>query len=132
MHIVDPNFKNFDALQKKKVTNEELERLVQKELREQDPVAVTPLPAPKGWEQTDSILIKCPGYWWLHSKVDHRWRAEGKSEEVGGTGMCPEAKKAFFELRDRLGKPPWDFIYRFEPRDLKKFKLASDPVKKRG
>ena len=127
MHILDPNFKDFDKFEKSKVTNEQLEVLVQKELREQDPAKITPLPAPKGWEQTDSVLIKCPGYWWLHSKVDKRWRAEGKSDEVGGTQMCPEAKRAFFELRHKFGATPWDFIYRFEPRDLKKFKLANDP-----
>jgi hypothetical protein len=126
VHILDPNFKRFDHDQQKKVTNEQLEAEVQRQLSETDSTKVTPLPAPKGWEQTDSIMIKAPGYWWLHSKVDRRWRAEG-SGEVGGTDMCKEAKKAFFELKHRYGNPPWDMVYKFEPRDLKKFKLASDP-----
>ncbi|VVB50712.1 Uncharacterised protein [uncultured archaeon] len=124
MYISDGNYKHFERLQKKKVSNEQLEKLVQRELQKQDPNEITPLPAPEGWEQTDSLLIECPGYWWLHSKVDKRWRAEGKSEAVGGLGMCAEAKQAFRKLQASFGIPPWDFIYRFEPRDLKKFKLA--------
>jgi len=134
VHILDPNNKNFDLREKKKVSNEELEKLVQKQLLIQDPTEMTPLPAPKGWEQTDSILVLCPGYWWLHSKVDKRWRAEGKSEEVGGVYMCQEARAAFFELKHKFGIKPWDLVYRFEPRNLKKFKLAprpEDPLKRK-
>jgi hypothetical protein len=41
--------------------------------------------------------------------------------------MCLEAKKAFFELKSKFGNPPWDFCYVHEPRNLKKFKLATDP-----
>lgn len=127
MFINTGSFKDFDALQKRKVSLEDLEKLVQKEIVKPDAKEVTPLPEPRDWRLTDSILIKCPGYWWLHSKVDRRWRTEGKSEEVGGTEMCPEAKRSFFQLREKFGRPPWDLVYRFEPRDLKKFKLANDP-----
>ncbi len=90
---------------------------------------VTPLPEPPNWRQTDSVMVVAPGYWWLHSKVDRRWIAEGKSDEVGGITMCREAKIKFWDMKKRFGKVPWDFIYRFEPRDLRKFKLASDNIK---
>jgi len=121
-------FKKYDEQQKKKVSFDQLDKLVREQVDGGPDKQITKLPEPEGWRFTDSILIKCPGYWWLHSNSDDRWRAQGKSNEVGGTDMCPEAKRAFYELQQKLGKKvPFDFIYRFEPRDVRKFKLASDP-----
>lgn len=122
LHILDPNYKG--PRMPKAVSNEALEKIVQKELLKQDPNEMTPLPPPEGWEQTDSLLVLCPGYWWISSRVDKRWKAEGKSEEVGGIGWCPEARAAYWKLKGAYGQQPWDLVYRFEPRDLKKFKLA--------
>ena len=126
MIILNPDFKKYDNNQKNKITLAELESRAQAEMRNDDPNKMVPLPPPK--EIPDSCLIKCPGYWWLVSSIDKRWKAEGKSDEVGGVDMCGEARIAFMQLKDRLGdKVPWDLVYKFEPRDLKKFKLASDP-----
>lgn len=106
---------------KKAVGHDELEKIIHKVNTGN---ALTPIPPPQNWRATDSVMILAPGYWKIHSKVDHRWRAEGKSEEVGGTEMCKEAKARFFEMKSKYGTPPWDIVYVFEPRDLKKFKLA--------
>lgn len=109
-----------DEKDKQAVSHDELDKIIHKTNAEN---SMTPIPPPENWRATDSVMIEAPGYWWIHSKVDHRWRAEGKGE-VGGTDMCREAKYKFHEMKKRYGTPPWDLIYRFEPRDLKKFKLA--------
>jgi hypothetical protein len=124
MHILKPAFKQYDENEKKKLSISDLEKCAQAEVRNNDPNRMVELPPPK--EIPDSCLVLCDGYWWLRSTVDRRWRAEGKGE-VGGTDMCEPAKKAFFEMKQKFGNPPWDFVYRFEPRSLSKFKLASDP-----
>ncbi len=124
--ILNPNFKRYDKEQKNKLSVSDLEKLALADMRNTDPRKITPLPPPK--ELPDSVLIKCPGYWWLLSNSDPRWKAEGKSEEVGGRDMCPEAKIAFRKLKEKLGKKtPFDLVYRFEPINLKKFKLADHP-----
>lgn len=128
MDILPNNFRDYDKAQKNRKSFDELDRIVREQVDGGPDKQITKLPEPEGWRFTDSVLIKCPGYWWLHSNSDHRWKAEGKSDEVGGTQMCPEARKAFYQLQQKYGKKvPFDFIYRFEPRNLKKFKLSNDP-----
>lgn len=114
-----------DERDKRRVSYDKLDGIIQEQLLAGPEKQMAKLPEPEGWDQTDSVLMKCQGYWWLHSNSDKRWRREG-SGEVGGKTLCKEARKAFFELKSALGNPPFDFIYRFEPRDLKKFRLAED------
>jgi hypothetical protein len=121
--IKSDKFKWVSRQDKKIVTFDKLDEEIAKANVKNE---MTPLPVPENWRQTDSILVKAPGYWWIHSKVDKRWRAEGKSEEVGGADWCPEAKKKYWELRGKFGMQPWDTVYKFELRNLKKFKLASE------
>lgn len=111
-----------DERDKKVASFDKLDQAVQKSI---DQPEVTALPEPENWRMTDSVLVKTDGYWKIHSKVDKRWRAEGKGE-VGGLGMCIQAKSKFEDFRKRFGNPPWDVVYVFEPRNLKKFKLADD------
>jgi hypothetical protein len=113
-----------DIKNKQAVDFDKLDHLVLKDVNA-DGREITPLPPPKNWEQTDSVMIETDGYWWIHSKVDKRWRAEGKGI-VGGLSMCKEAKYKFEEMKKSFGKIPWDLTYRMEPRNLKKFKLAKD------
>jgi hypothetical protein len=114
-----------DERDKKAVGHDELDKIIHKVNTEN---SLTPIPPPENWRATDSVMIVAPGYWKIHSKVDRRWRAEGKSEEVGGTSMAIEAKAALQNLWDKYGRKnqPWDLTYVFEPRDLKKFKLAGN------
>jgi hypothetical protein len=117
-----------DKIESQKVSYDELEKLIQKDIAGGPAKAMSKLPAPEGWDQTDSILIECEGWWWLHSNSDKRWRANGKAI-VGGRQMCKEARAMFFEMKKAFGNPPFDFIYRFEPLNLKKFRLAGDDKK---
>jgi hypothetical protein len=113
-----------DERDKKIVPFDKLDKAVTESVNKDGP-EVTPLPEPENWRTTDSVILKTDGYWWIFSKVDKRWCAEGKGE-VGGISMCREAKAKFEDFKKRFGKQPWDLTYRFEPRNLKKFKLAND------
>ncbi len=124
MNIITDLTKAKDAKFKKAMTIEELERLVQAELRGEFEIAH--LPPPKNWQLQDSIMVKAPGYWKLYSYKDPKWRCDGLSQEVGGTDMCVEAKKKFSELKEKYKKVPGDLRYIFEPRDLRKFKLVDE------
>ncbi len=116
----------IDQIEKKKVSYDQLDKIIQAQLVGGPDKQVATLPEPRGWDQTDSVLIECEGFWWLDSKVDPRWNAEGKAI-VGGKSMCPEAKRAFLVKKEKLGsKVPWDLKYRFEPLNLRKFRLAGE------
>ncbi len=119
-----------DERDKRSVSYDDLDKIIAKDLVGSPEKSLSNLPEPKDWRLEDTQLIKAPGYWWLDSKVDPRWKAQGKGEEIGGLDMCIEAKRAFWELKKKLGnKVPWDFKYVHEPRDLKKFKLASEHIR---
>jgi hypothetical protein len=116
-----------DERDKKAVKLSTLEQIVNRE--SQGECKMVDLPEPENWRQTDSCLIVASGYWWLKSEKDKRWRAEGKSAEVGGTSMCIEAKRAFWELKKKYGpKVPGElrYAYEFDRAGLKKFKLAQE------
>ena len=51
--------------------------------------------------------ITTSGCWWITSKKDPRWNAQGTSD-VGGFGMCTEAERALERLKKLYGKPPKD------------------------
>ena len=116
-----------DEVEKNKISYDKLDQIIQKDLVSGAEKAPTKFPSPEGWDQTDSILIETEGYWWLHSNSDKRWRANGKAI-VGGKDMCREAKYMFWQMKKAFGNPPFDFIYRFEPLNLRKFKLAEDNI----
>lgn len=125
--IIGGTFKEYDRRKKGELSWEQYEKQIQEELKKGPEQKMTPLPEPVGWKDKDTLLIKCDGWWWLSSNSDPRWKADGRGE-VGGYDMCPEAKKALEALKTKYGsKVPWDFIYRIEPRNLKKFKLSTDP-----
>ncbi len=50
------------------------------------------------------------GTWWLHSKSDPRWNAEGQSV-VGGLEMPDECRQKMEELKKTLGNPPRDLEF---------------------
>ena len=57
--------------------------------------------------------------WWLRSKTDPRWNADGY-DYVGGLTMSDDCKNRFTELKQELGEPPadleWGYIReRIEP-----------------
>ena len=47
------------------------------------------------------------GTWWLKSKTDPRWNADGRAL-VGGFVRPPELEKKLNELTKKLGPPPED------------------------
>src|SRR5882724_3189970 len=132
MEIFGSNHKARDKYEKSKVSYDDLDKLIRQDLEGGPNKAMTELPPPEGWDQTDSVLIECEGWWWLHSNSEKRWRASGKAI-VGGKQMCREAKAAFWQLKKSFGpelrartgnEVPFDLIYKFEPLNLKKFRLA--------
>jgi len=47
------------------------------------------------------------GSWWLTSKKDSRWNAQGRAR-VGGLVIPEDCKKRVEELKRKFGKPPDD------------------------
>lgn len=54
---------------------------------------------------------KTPGGWYLKSKTDDRWSANGNSEHVGQFKIPKEAQEKIDELTKLYGKPPDDLEY---------------------
>jgi hypothetical protein len=52
-----------------------------------------------------------PGTWWMRSKKDPRWNADGRSTWVGGFEMPKECKYKFEELKQKLKEEPPDDLY---------------------
>jgi hypothetical protein len=51
------------------------------------------------------------GSWWLDSKSDPRWNAQGRGY-VGMLSIPPDAQKAIDEIKKELGEePPEDLEY---------------------
>lgn len=126
VYIKTDKFKKIEQRDKKVVTFDKLDQAIAEANTKTE---MTQLPEPENWRQTDSVMVLAPGYWRIYSYVDARWRAEGKSDSVGGVDLCHEAKAKLEDFRKRFGKIPYDLRYWFEPRDLKKFKLASEMKK---
>lgn len=127
MVLINPEWAKKKPKEIKKVSYDELDKVIQEQLAGGPSKSMAQLPAPEGWDQTDSILIECEGYWWLHSNSKPKWHAEGKAI-VGGKDMCKEAKYALRQLWERYGQKnhPFDLIYKFEPLNLKKFRLVGE------
>lgn len=122
VYFKSDRFKNRDKKNKLAVGHDDLDKAIAKANTSNE---ITPIPPPKDWEKTDSVLIKCDGYWKIWSQVDLRWRAEG-SGIVGGKEMSLGAKAKFEDFKKRYGQPPWDVVYYFFPKNFKNFKLADE------
>lgn len=53
------------------------------------------------------------GSWWLISKSDPRWDANGETTWLVSAGVCPEADAKIKELKAKYGDPPDDIEYGF-------------------
>ncbi|MBU1179802.1 hypothetical protein KJ885_02585 [Patescibacteria group bacterium] len=50
-----------------------------------------------------------PGFWWIRSKKDPRWNADGQSLFVSEGEMPQECKEKLEEFKKIYGEPPDDF-----------------------
>ncbi len=55
-----------------------------------------------------------PRIWWIHSKTDPRWHANGRLPAVGMLTRPPEVDAKIVELTVRYGNPPADLECGYE------------------
>lgn len=52
------------------------------------------------------------GSWWIRSKIDPRWNAEGKGI-VGGFTIPRECQQKIDQLKEKFGDPPKDLSWEY-------------------